>query len=417
MKEEKSILLIAFKFPPFAGVGGFRWSKMSKYLAQKGYKVHVVTVEWENIGVDKYSKDTDNPNIIIHRIRSFYPHNFKYKRFKNNLFGKLLHFKRHAILKLLDIFWYEDEAQYWGSYLIPYCEELIQKEKIKNVISTGAPFMANFWAAKLKVRNPDINLILDFRDPWTDNKNIETKMKLFKKKSIKKEKLTLNNCDIVVSVTPDLLNIFMEKIAEKDIRGVYLPNGYDINIKELEPVKNRNFSFLHAGGLIVGRQEPLKSFLKAVNEIKNEVPEIKIDFYGNVPNAVKRKYFKLFEKKIAVQHTKVHPDEIKKKMMQSFVCLHFNARFFPMSASTKIYEHAFLKRPTFSVNYGGEIERLINKYNLGISVNGDDIEKIKDELLKLYEIWKKNPQYQISPNNIEFFDYRNIVGELEKYFK
>ena len=417
MDGNKSILLIAFKFPPYAGVGAFRWSKLSKYLAERGYKIHVITVDWNNIGKDSYLKEVDNPNIFIHRIRSFYPHNFKYKRFKNTAFSNFLHISRHILLAILDIIWYEDEAHYWGSYLIPYCEKLIKKENIKNIISTGAPFMANYWAAKLKKRNPNINLVLDFRDPWSENKNFEHSMKIFKKRSLANEKFTVNNCNVLVAVTNEMLNGYKKNVKNKDVKCVVIPNAHDIEIKDMESIKKRNFSFLYAGGLIVGRQEPFKSFMKAVSEINEKIPELKIDIYGKVPNNIKRKYNKLFEKGIIEQHEKIHPDKIAEKMFESFVCLHFNAKFFPMSVSTKIFEYASLKRPTLSVNYGGEIDKLIKNHNFGISVDGKDIEKIKEEILKLYDIWKKDPDYQISPKNIESFHYKNIVNDFEKYFK
>lgn len=417
MKRKKKILLVSFKFPPYAGVGSFRWSKITKYLAKKGYKIHVITVNWDYIGSDNLLEDVNHHNIIIHKIPSFYPHNFKYKRFKSNNLGNLLHITRHGILKILDLIWYEDEAHFWGKHLIPYCEKIIRKEGIKNVISTGAPFMANYWSAKLKVKNPDINLILDFRDPWSENKNKTSRLKIFRRKILQHEKFTVNNCDTLVSVTESMLNGFMKKVSNKKVQGVVIPNGHDIDTKKIKTNINRDFSFLHAGGLIGGRQKPLKSFLKAVDEIKSKTPEIKIDFYGKLPNDVKRKYIKLFEKDIVKEHKKIPPNEIKKKMSKSFVCLHFNAEFFPMSVSTKIYEYASLKRPTLSINYGGEIDKLIDNYNFGISVNGKDITKIKKEILNLYEIWKKNPNYEIKPKDIDKFHFKNIVLEFERYFK
>ena len=415
--EKKTILLIAFKFPPYAGVGSFRWSKITKYLAKMGYKIHVISVDWDNIGVDNLTKDVDHQNIIIHRIPSFYPHNFRYRRYKNNYLGHFLHVSRHGLLKILDIFLYEDEAHFWGKQLIPYCEKLIKKERIKNVISTGAPFMANYWSAKLKVRNPDINLILDFRDPWSKNDNNISKIPFLRRRTTQFEKFAVNNCNVLISVTEKMLKGFMEKVVNNKVQGVVIPNGHDIKIKKMETVKNRDFTFLHAGGLICGRQEPVKSFLRAIDEIKHKIPDLRINFYGKIPNDVEKKYIKLFERGIAKQHNKVHPNEIMQKMLQSFVCLQFNSRYYPMSVSTKIYEYASLKRPTLSINYGGEIDKLMKNYNFGISVNGDNIKKIKEEILKLYEIWKKNPNYQIKPRGIESFHYRNIAKKLQGYLE
>ena len=43
------LLIIAFKFPPYGGVGSFRWSKFTKYLAKSENKVNVLTIKWKNI--------------------------------------------------------------------------------------------------------------------------------------------------------------------------------------------------------------------------------------------------------------------------------------------------------------------------------------------------------------------------------
>ena len=59
------LLVIAYKFPPYAGVGGFRWAKLSKYLARLGHEVHVVTVPWRGGGpntlvADAYRRDSED---------------------------------------------------------------------------------------------------------------------------------------------------------------------------------------------------------------------------------------------------------------------------------------------------------------------------------------------------------------------
>lgn len=430
MPKKPTILLFAFKFPPYAGVGSFRWSKISKYLSKKGYKLHVITVKWESIGADNLSTDLNNSNIIVHRIPSFYPHNLKHKRFGDNLSGKIYHFTSHMILRGLNFLGFEDEAYLWGKNLIPHAERLIKDENIKNVISTGAPFMSNYWAAKLKERNPKINLILDFRDPWSKNihnvNRLESfkkksltfdelkKLKLFKKRMMAFEKFTVNNCDVLVSVTPGVLNGFMNRVENKKVKGVVIRNGHDIDIKEMDQISNREFNFIYAGSLY-GREKPFSSFLRAVIEILDEIPDIIIDIYGKVPNRILNNYSNLVKKNIIREHERVSPEKIKQKIYESFVCLQVNSEYFPESATTKVYEYAALKRPTLSINYGGEVHKMMSEFNFGISVNGYNIRKIKNEILNFYQIWKKNQCYEISPKKINELHYKNIASKFEKY--
>jgi len=417
MKENTQILLIAFKYPPYAGVGGFRWSKLTKYLAKDGYKIHVVTVNWRKTGEDIFLEDVQHPNIIIHKIPSFYFHNLKYKRYKNTLFDRFRHIMNYAFYKVLEIIWYEDEAQFWGISLLPYCKKLIQEEKIKIVIATGHPFMANYWASKLKKNLLNIRLIQDFQDPWTDNEKKTYPFYYYmKNKSIQHELFALNNCDAFFTVTKGLMNILSKKIYA-NVKKAVICNGFDIPQIKQPPLK-RNFTFIYAGSMYLGREECLEAFLKAVDGIRDNFSEISAQFYGGeFPNILKKKYAHLFTEGILVHYPWISPEQVQKKIHESFACLHFNSRNFPYLVSTKIYEYASLRRPTLSINYGGDIEELIKKHKLGVSVDGDDIKKIQDEILKLYRIWQHDQYYEISPENLEIFHYENLAREVEKYFK
>lgn len=412
---DKPILLIAFKYPPYAGVGGFRWSKLSRYLAEMGYKIHVATVNWEVHGDNIFLEDVQHQNIIIHRVPSFYFHNFKYRKYKNNHIGNIKRVLRHGFFRILNLIWYEDEAQFWGRHLLPFCKKLIKDENITNVIATGHPFMANYWAARLKVDLPEINLIQDFQDPWTDNDIRYLPLKRMAKKSLQHEIFALNNCDAVFAVTDGLMNLLSKKIYT-NIEQATVPNGFDIDVHNISAIK-RDFTFIYAGNLYVGRGEPLESFLKAVENIGKKIPELKISFYGSSPPNLKQKYAKLFNDGIVSAHPPVSPDKIYNLMYKSFACLQFNARIFPCLVSTKIYEYASLNRPTLCINYGGEIDNLIKKHKLGISVNGDDIGQIEEDIFKLYDIWQHDPHYEISPTGLGRYHYKNIVNEVEKYFK
>ena len=411
--KNKKILLIAFKYPHYAEVGAKRWVKLSKYLAEMGYKIHVVTVNWKIDG--KNLDDIQHPNIIIHRIPSLYFHNLKYKNYKNNFTGNIKHLLRHGFLKILSIIWYEDEAQFWGVYLIPFCKKLIKKEGIKNVIATGHPFMTNYWAAKLKMDLLEINLIQDFRDPWNDDAIRSLPFRLTAKRSLQHEIFALNNCDVLFAVTDGLMELLSKKI-HANIKKVIIPNGFDAYICSKDAVK-RDFVFIYAGSLYCGRKEPLESFLKAVENVRKTTPELKIKLYGLFPPNLEKKHEVLFKSGIISAYPPVSPEEIQKHIYKSFTCLHFNARIYPYLVSMKIYEYASLKRPTLCINYGGEIDTLIKKHKLGVSVNGDDIGQIEKEILKLYDTWQHDPYYEISPEGLEIYHYKNLAKEVEKSFK
>jgi glycosyltransferase involved in cell wall biosynthesis len=413
VKKNTTVLLIAFKYPPYAGVGGFRWTKLTKYLAQQGYTIHVVTINWKETGADTYREDITHPNIIIHRIPSCYLHNIKYKRYKNTPLGQIRRFVKYGCFKFIDLFWYDDEAHYWGLSLLPFCKKLIQEEHIKTVIATGHPFMANYWASKLKQDLSEIHLIQDFQDPWTDNVRKLYPIPFMRTRSLQHERFALNHCDVFFTVSPSLMNI-LEKKIHASVKTAVIHNGFDIPLAT-KPSLKRSFSFLYAGGVYFGREEPLEAFLTAVDAIKNSTPEITISFYGEFPHHLKKKFRHLFTAGILAHFPFISPQEIQQKMYESFICLLFNSRILPYALSTKIYEYASVRRPTLAVYYGGDLDDLIQQHKLGVSVNGDDMEQIKEEIMNFYHLWQQNPSYEITPEHLEVFHYESLAKEVGKY--
>ena len=221
------ILLIAYKYPPFAGVGCFRWSKLSKNLALLGYEVHVITVGWKDSGVNTFTDDVSSENIHIHKIRSNFFHNLKKEKFTN----RFVNFVKNAFVEIFEkLFFWDDEAQHWGKYLIPYATKLVQDENIPAIIATGHPFSSNYWASQIKMSLPELVLIQDFRDPWVQH--VLKKYDSERRKGIAKDRMveSIRYADAVVTVTDGLGEIYKESV-QNDIDSLppffTISNGFD----------------------------------------------------------------------------------------------------------------------------------------------------------------------------------------------
>ena len=411
---DKKILIIAFKFPPYPEVGGYRWAKFSRCFADNGYKVHVITVKWNNKKNQSWYKDIIHDNIFIYQIPSLYFHNFKYYKFSKNIFGWFLNKLRNQFLKLSYFFYFVDEAQYWGKKLIPYAKEIINKEKIKYVISTGGPFMSNYWASKLKKIIPEIKLIQDLRDEWNETRKFILKSN--KEKSYKYEKYALNNCDAVITTSIGLNNLFKKKIQNNQIKQFIIYNGYDeksidkININNKKN-KKRDFSFIYAGSLNNKRDQVLDIFLKVVNTNIKEFNNITIYIYTSDCKGIDIKYEDLVKNKKLIINSFTSQEELFKLVEESFVTLHFMPESQKYIVSIKLFEYGILKRPVLSINAGGDSEYLIKKHNLGYSVRYNDEVGILETIVKLYKIWQKDPFYKMEPIKLNRFSYKNLSKE------
>jgi glycosyltransferase involved in cell wall biosynthesis len=410
-RNKQPILLIAFKYPPYAGVGGFRWSKLSKYLAKMGHIVHVVTVHWEMNGPNTLMDDVNHPNIIIHRISSGYSHNFKYRAYPKTKFGNLKRIFRYMALKAVDSIWYEDEAHHWGRYLLPYCKKLIKDENITNVIATGHPFMANYWAARLKKDVPKIHLIQDFRDPWIQSPTYrQSKNKRQTEKAEKFMSFSLEYADLCVCVTNGLIDEY-KKYYDKT-KYALITNGYDDEM--LQNIVSSRFQLnkksgeiyiSHIGSVTNGRDRMLNVLFDALVDHDDCV----FCFAGFVPERSLKLYKKLLEEQRIIDFGFLSPEDALSLVQQSDIALHLNADIVPYLVSTKVYEYAALGRPILSINGGGEIDTLLSENQWGISINYRD-PNFADKVLRYIRELKPND----NPHNLKKYSYLSIADQYSQ---
>ncbi|MBN2544941.1 MAG: glycosyltransferase [Spirochaetes bacterium] len=415
----KNLLLISFKFPPYSDVGAYRWTKFVKYLSQK-YIVHVITVRWKNQFDQPWHNDIDNENIKIHRIKSNYFHNFKYKKFSDDFSGRFLSKIRNQILKIVNFFYFIDEAQDWGKILMPYCLKLLKKENIEVIIATGGPYMVNYWAGILKRKLPDIKLIQDFRDEWNEFRYFPFKWQ--KNLSLKFEEFALNNCNALVTISKGLAEILSDKIKNKKIKVEVIHNGFDEeSIDEITRDKGkikRDFSFIYAGSLSNNRDKPMISFLDVVNDNIGKLQEIKIKLFLSLNDSkcIRAGYKRLIEDGHIIINDFISQDRLFNEIYNSFTALHFMPETQKFIISIKIFEYAMLKRPILSLNFGGDTEQLINSKKLGYSViYKDNYQGIKNCIFKIFKLWERNPYYETeSEKDIKDFSYKKLS---EKYIE
>ena len=420
----ENILIIVFKFPPLGGMRVKRMTMFAKYLARRGYQVHVITVNWRVKAPNTWLEEIQHPNIIIHRIASWAPHNLLESR-AEAWPGKLLRKAARAIKRL---FYFVDEAQHWGLSLLPFATRLIRTERITNVICTGAPFMANYWAARLKVRLPYIHLIQDFRDPWNDHLCAPySRYFLFdwqKRVSKACERYAISHADVVVSVTDELRERFESK-TDSQACFVTISSGFDPDrYRHLHYEPNRDkMRLVYIGNLGVGRDQALRVFLPTLTKLVNENPEFGRSFelvtYGYFPPNVHQEFAPLLHKGILQTNDYVSPDKALQIAGSAFALLLVNADRFPYLVSGKVYEYIALRRPIYALTTEGALTRLIRQGNLGIITLLSDPEGQKRGLLELFDLWKRNPDY-IAPVNRAFrqeFQYDRLVDQLVSCFK
>lgn len=402
MTNHPKLLLIAYKFPPYAGVGGYRWAQLSKYLARLGVEIHVVSVEWMKTSEYCLLSAVQHPNIHIYTIPSGYPHNLALRDFGSRLLNGI---RNKVFLHLVNKFYPLDLAQRWGQYLLPFCRELILSHSITSIVATGHPFMANVHAAYLKRDLSHINLIQDMRDLWfADVKTNPMTSPLYE--HIKHyEQFALQNADAVVTVTEGFRTSLLETSGSTPV--YVIPNGYDPEkFYPSHSPKDQQclHHFLHLGSVTSGREPCADAFLAWLREHS----QYSATFAGFLPKDLLHHHSDLVNSGRLVYLGPVSQTRCLQLLADADVALQFNAEHMQAAASTKIYEYAAAGVPILSFGYGGEAADFISRARCGFSVDLSSFDW--KSCLETINLTNMNFNWEY----INEFSYKNIA---EQYYK
>lgn len=416
----RRVLIIVYKFPPMGGVGSRRWAKFAKYLAKRGYEVHVLTADGKGTDKVNWLNDVGDNHIIVHRFKSFYPSFLLGESF--NIFGYKI--KRIIRAVLSRTLFYIDNAQYDAKPILSKAKIIIKDNGIKNVIASGHPVSINYIATYLKIDLPQINLIQDFRDNWNDldvyqygNKSGISKFKN-KEKIAYQEFFTLYYSDYIINVSNDLTNQLKRKNKNMGDKFITITNGFDYDdfriIKRKPSGKNNKITLIYTGSLFNHRIDAIYLLLDAVMELNDDYinNHFKIKIFSNFdPAKIKEKYTPLMGKIIHFNGL-IGPKQIIKEIERSSHCLSINAKFASYAFGTKIFDYMGLNKRILHISEGGELFDLLKEKKQ--LVCRYDIEEVRQVLLQL----KREYLNGCVDNITDYSDYaiHHLTKKLEELF-
>lgn len=298
MENKNKVLIITYYWPPSAGSGVQRWLKFSKYLPEFGWEPVIFTPEnpdfdlkdetmqkevsphwevikfpiWEPYGVFRFLKKKKEGKAAD-------PSKLIEKRKKNWFDQTAIWLRANAIVP--------DPRVFWVKPSVEFLEEVINKNGIKAIITTGPPHSMHLIGRNLK-RKTGLPWIADFRDPWSTWEFLDTlpMMKSIRKRHEKLERSVFREAEKVVTISPTFQDE-LQKIAHRDID--LITNGFDSTdlpsgFKQ-EKETGGDFEIVYTG-IIDAIRNPipfLKAFKQAFMHAKRGV---KLTFVGHVSEKV-----------------------------------------------------------------------------------------------------------------------------------
>ena len=422
----KKVLIITYYWPPSGGAGVQRWLKFVKYLREFGWEPIVYTPENPEAPAIDDSLLKDIPeNLTVLKTKIWEPYNL-YKSFigqkkeeKINA-GFLTEKKKHGLAEKISVWirgnWFiPDARKFWIKPSVIFLSEYLKKNPVDAMVSTGPPHSMHLIALGIK-NKLNIPWLADFRDPWT-NVDFYDILKLTKSSDEKHKKLeleVLKSADKVTVVSWNWAKDF-EKIFERNYEVI--TNGFDDDDFSGNDLKtDEKFSIRHIGAMNKDRNphEFWKALKELLHENENMKKDLKLCLIGkndiSVIESIEQSGLKEFTETIPYLP---HNEVLKQICTSQLLLLPLNDTPNTLGIIPgKIFEYLAAKRPIFAIgNPKGDSARIIAEANAGVICDFNDGEKMKKELLKMFEMFKSN-NLMLRSSNIEKYSRKNKTAEM-----
>ena len=359
----KKILIVSYYLGTKKGVGGKRWLNYANYLNTLGHEITILTTS------PRSEIERLHPKINIVNFNSNYPKILDQSTF--NVFEKVKYRVVMIFMFLVcrgSIF---DRGKRLESLIHQKIEKLIISGDFKNIIVSGAPFSLMYFVCK-NFRNR-INIISDFRDPWTWGhgygfKNLSQKRKKYE---ISCEEFVINNSNYIACASKDIsiaLDLRMKSSKKKPLVLLNTIESFKLqNSKNANSSLNKKIIISHIGTIAVDTEKYWKHFLTLIKQT-NQI--IQINFYGNnniqFYNHVKHNDVENINFIKRLDHL-----GLSKELIKSDILILFKMDIFPNTFPTKFFDYIQSEKPIIAFTKEGEFSNEIERNNLGVIFDDD----------------------------------------------
>ncbi|MBP9080112.1 MAG: hypothetical protein KBF80_07660 [Flavobacteriales bacterium] len=386
------ILLACYTFPPALGIGGRRWAKYAKGLAQAGHHVHVLCAEAvPGRAGSSWTEDVKHDRIHLYPLPRRYP---KVATLwdRTHVWNDLRYRAWMKVLPHLTQGNHIDLAIFWRAVFMRKAEELIARHPIRHIIASGAPFRLLVHAAELKKRHPELHLTADLRDPWTWGRQYDIQRLSPRRMAQEKtmEALVMEMANIVTAPSPDMVAHLRSAYPQHAHKYHELPHAVDPDDIPANPFERHSppRRLIYAGSWR-GKEDGHAYMDAVINTFRRILSNMQpgglppvFDIYAR-PNEVldARQQVEQVGLEGSIRfHGVVNGREAGRHIADADAALVFIPDENRNYLGTKFNELFHQRIPVVHVGAPGRISRFIESNRLGVSITVQEVEK---ELPKL----------------------------------
>ncbi len=419
---KRRALIISYYFPPMGYSGVQRTAKFVKYMPDFGWEPVVLTINPKSYYAfdDTLLKEIESKNIRIIRTGSSDPTQkiFNQKKIRSEYLRKILN-------RLSQTFILPDNKRFWIKSALKAARKLLREEKFDIIFATAPPY-SDFIIGSMLKNEFGIPLILDYRDAWFDDGLSFYPTPIHKMIVKNMERKVLYSSDKIITYTRQIKEHILKHypfLKQDEIK--IIPHGFDkedFNCETVSPLSKMKMRVTYSGAFYEERTP--KFFIQAIEKLAFERPDIanQIEFYfvGNFPKYYYKKILKskvrhLFHFTGYVDHKTNIKYLIESDVLWFMIRHSKNPHLY---ATSKLFEYMGTAKPILAlVPKDGAAAQLLKDYKSSFIVEPEDVEGIKNNLIKLFELFKTKQLPEADKEYIQTFERIKLTQELIKIFQ
>ncbi|HET6348991.1 MAG TPA: glycosyltransferase [Candidatus Krumholzibacteria bacterium] len=435
----KKLLVIAYFFPPSGAVGVYRTLKFIKYLPEFGWQPVVLTVSNGKFPVYDESLMALIPDgVEVHRCASWEALNEGFdrpvKETPRKTLGSRIHTRLYLAWNWLAL---PDPKVGWVPSATRMARQLIRAENIQHVYISGSPFSSFLIGPRIK-RDTGARVVIDYRDPWTQNLGYHRRTPLHRALDRMLERRVVRHSDRVISNTNWNNTLIDKEFGSGGDHGkfVAIHNGFDAeDFASIERVPNPRFTITYAGAFyysigsdfsdgagdaVMKTYSPLY-FFEALQKFFERRPETKGSVRVNFMGVLGQGYDPIIRERgldgVVNRLGYLDYDEHLRVLKQADTLLLVLSRGEKSRGwiPSKFFQYLGTGNPILALAPEGEVRDILQQTGSGMCVAPDDVDAASRALETLYDHWRNGTS--IAHRNaaaVAEYERRNLTAKLAR---
>jgi hypothetical protein len=387
------VLVIAYYFPPMGLSGVQRTAKFVKYF--KNYNWNPTVITTGSIAYfahdNSLQEEIDKTGVRIIRTKGTEPNSLLSKYGTIKIPGE---FFRKLFNRISQSIFVPDNKSSWANKAFETASELLSKEDFDIIFVSIPPFSSFRMAAKLK-RKFNIPLFVDYRDLWFGNQFAFYPTPFHKYLNKKMEYNSLRRADSIIVTNRKIKERLINYYQFLTFEDVYIiPHGFDPeDFKNIQIEKKPNNKMIITYSGIFYETITPQYFLKAFKRITHERPDIaaniKLNFIGFLRKENRKLITKLnLQEFISDFGYLPHKEALAKVMLSDVLWMMVGrGRNDSTISSGKLFEYFGTRKPIIASVPEGALKSAAESYGASFITRPDNIEEIKNTIIKVYELY------------------------------